>query len=644
MRLSIRAILYAGFGLLIGVAGAITAAAVIGLGEVSKAQVEVKEMGSDLVVGARSRHALKLMRIELQDFLLTNAQEDAEAFELQAERFAATLDESDASFQHPERRALLAEVRAEFEAYSDAFSRVRDVTFERNERVERAHAAGKAARERLTAAIRAATGEANAAALAVSAEAMQNLMLARLYALDYVRTGNDDDAVTFATWADRALGSLADAERAGAAEEHLMTARSLVEEFSRETGALGLLVKRRGSIVTDELDVIGVRILGLSEQIEATLVRDKELVTAAAIAEKAESQRVVIGVAIIGAVLGTAIAVFASRFVVRALKRFGDQVGPIAEGDLTIRCDASIGGELSVLAQRINEVVESLAMVIGSAKSVSLQVAGSAQAVVSASTGIADSLVSQETHAQQISAAVEEMRQAVVDIARSAAEASEASSANERAAAEGAEVVRTTAGEMDAIADEVRGAALIVVGLGDRSDEIGNIIAVINDIAEQTNLLALNAAIEAARAGEHGRGFAVVADEVRKLAERTTTATEQVSNSIHQIQRETRAAVERIESGSERASRGVAMANEAGTSIASIVGASQTLRGMITNIAASTEQQSATSEQIVRVITEMGEMTRASAAAARDSGQGASMLTHQAEALQNSVERFKLAG
>ena len=127
---------------------------------------------------------------------------------------------------------------------------------------------------------------------------------------------------------------------------------------------------------------------------------------------------------------------------------------------------------------------------------------------------------------------------------------------------------------MQGIATEVQSSADTINALGKKSETIGEIIAVINDIADQTNLLALNAAIEAARAGEHGRGFAVVADEVRKLAERTTEATEEVSQSINGIQGETGSAVKLIESGSERVTRGVDLASQAGTALESIVSGS----------------------------------------------------------------------
>jgi methyl-accepting chemotaxis protein len=202
--------------------------------------------------------------------------------------------------------------------------------------------------------------------------------------------------------------------------------------------------------------------------------------------------------------------------------------------------------------------------------------------------------------------------------------------------------VRQTVEEITKIADDVKRSAEAVTSLGKKGEQIGQIIEVINDIAEQTNLLALNAAIEAARAGEHGRGFAVVADEVRKLAERTTTATEEVARSIKEIQADTDGAVKRIESGSKRVAKGVELANNAGGALGKIVDASHSVASMVESIAAAAEEQSAASEQISRSIEQINAVTLESTQGAQQAAQAATQLSQQAELLQSMVGKFKL--
>ena len=194
----------------------------------------------------------------------------------------------------------------------------------------------------------------------------------------------------------------------------------------------------------------------------------------------------------------------------------------------------------------------------------------------------------------------------------------------------------------EGIATDVGSSATAVTTLGDKSQQIGEIIKVINDIADQTNLLALNAAIEAARAGEHGRGFAVVADEVRKLAERTTKATEEVASSIKDIQVQTGSAVQLIESGSTRVAKGVDLAQNAGQALGRISQSSQGLAGMVQSIAAAAEEQAASSQQIAKAVETINAVTRESSQGAAQVAQAASDLSQQSEKLQGMVQRFKL--
>jgi methyl-accepting chemotaxis protein len=203
--------------------------------------------------------------------------------------------------------------------------------------------------------------------------------------------------------------------------------------------------------------------------------------------------------------------------------------------------------------------------------------------------------------------------------------------------------VEESVGGMKRIAGVVRRSAETVRTLGKSSDQIGRIISVIDDIADQTNLLALNAAIEAARAGEQGRGFAVVADEVRKLAERTTTATKEIANMIQTIQGETIQAVQSMELGTKEVDQGIAMADAAGSSLREIVELSQRVTDMVTQMASASEQQAGASEEISKSVEGISSVTQETATGIQQIARTAEDLNRLTDDLQRMIGRFKLS-
>jgi methyl-accepting chemotaxis protein len=299
--------------------------------------------------------------------------------------------------------------------------------------------------------------------------------------------------------------------------------------------------------------------------------------------------------------VGLAASFWIARSITTPLKALTDRLKDIAqgEGDLTQRVDQDRKDELGELGKWFNTFVAKIHDVV-------VEVGKAANEVASAAT--------------EIAASNEEMAAAVEEMSRQAGEASNKASESGKTAEEGGSVVGETIAGMQAINDSSSKSAASVGDLFKQSEQIGAVISVINDIADQTNLLALNAAIEAARAGEHGRGFAVVADEVRKLAERTTTATEEVSGSIKSIQGKTQEAVEIIKDGQGKAAKGAEHATAAGGHLEQIVGSAKSVASLIEQIAAASHEVGAGVSQSATASTE---------------------LSNKAEQLRELVGRFK---
>jgi methyl-accepting chemotaxis protein len=228
------------------------------------------------------------------------------------------------------------------------------------------------------------------------------------------------------------------------------------------------------------------------------------------------------------------------------------------------------------------------------------------------------------------------------DIAQNCQLAAEGAQRASQSANNGAEVVERTVAVMGQIAAKVQATAKTVESLGERSDQIGAIIGTIEDIADQTNLLALNAAIEAARAGEHGRGFAVVADEVRALAERTTRATKEIGEMIKAIQKETKGAVTAMEQGVQQVESGTVEAAKSGDALRDILEQINAVTMQVNQIATAAEEQTATTSEISSNMMQITQVVQDTAGGAHQSATAAAQLSGNAVELQRLVSQFKL--
>ncbi|MBD3331389.1 HAMP domain-containing protein, partial [candidate division GN15 bacterium] len=394
----------------------------------------------------------------------------------------------------------------------------------------------------------------------------------------------------------------------------------------------------------------------------------------------ASAMTLLLVLASIGTIIGLLAAFFITRGVSRPINKVVEAtnmmnhefsqmesvVEAISNNDLTQDIPESQLGQIGIdsndeIGMLVSSIEDSLAakdrMAISMRKmSTNLnnmikQLSDNARELVSAATEIASSSEQMSRGAQdqteqvtQVSTAIEQMTATIVESSKNAGEASDGARTASETANQGGSVVSETISGMQRIADTVRTSADAIGKLAKSADQIGEIIGVIDDIADQTNLLALNAAIEAARAGEQGRGFAVVADEVRKLAERTGKATGEITEMIKGIQSETGEAVGGMESGIEEVDKGRELADQAGNSLTEIVSMSQRVMDMIQQIATASEEQSTAAEQISKNIEHIASISRESASGAEQSAAAAEELNQQAEGLRQMVSHFKIKG
>lgn len=332
-----------------------------------------------------------------------------------------------------------------------------------------------------------------------------------------------------------------------------------------------------------------------------------------------------------------------SNIITRPMQRLAKLADDMTEGHVGKKVETkNAKDEIGRLSTAFNLMSQSMKDLIERITTASDHIASASEQISAASVEMANGAEDQTMQAMQVATAVEEMSATVLEVARNSNDASAAANKAVSVAEEGGNVVMETINGMNRIASSFQESAKTVETLGKNSDEIGEIVSVIDDIADQTNLLALNAAIEAARAGEQGRGFAVVADEVRKLAERTTKATKEIALMIKAIQSDTSGAVESITAGTEEVQRGVEYANEAGNALSQIAEVIYSVNGMIQQIATAAEEQSSATEEISLNVETVATISKKTASGARESSEATSSLSELALGLQDSVSKFKI--
>ncbi|MBI5639098.1 MAG: methyl-accepting chemotaxis protein [Nitrospirae bacterium] len=346
--------------------------------------------------------------------------------------------------------------------------------------------------------------------------------------------------------------------------------------------------------------------------------------------------------AIIAVISTVVLSTVLIRKILASVQSVGETVGAASHGDLSRDVSVTSDDELGEMARNITSMMGSLREMTRKIIDVTSTLASSSEEVSATTAQISNGINDQTSQVEQSATATTEISQTIMDVAKNASEASTASKEATEIALEGKRVVEETVSGMMNIARTVEESSKTIEELGESSKQIGEIINVIKDIADQTNLLALNAAIEAARAGEQGRGFAVVADEVRKLAERTTKATGQISAMISKIQNDTEVSVKSMSEGKESAEEGVKLVERARESLDRIVGASERCLDMVRLIATATEEQSTAIEEVSTTMESIASVSKSSLTAVSQINTATNDLARLAGELKQLVGWFKV--
>jgi methyl-accepting chemotaxis protein len=360
--------------------------------------------------------------------------------------------------------------------------------------------------------------------------------------------------------------------------------------------------------------------------------------------ESRSLRNVVIAISVVSALLLAAVVYLLVSFRLRGLRQMVDEATRISNGDLRsvglVAMKGDSRNEVDVIGNAFRNMSESVRNLVRGVSGSSLQVGAAASELQNAAGLALDASVRASTSASGIAASVEQLSVSITHVADNAIHAAQISEDAKEVTGSGREVVSSAMLELERVATDINESAVLIQSLGERSKQISSVVGVIREIADQTNLLALNAAIEAARAGEQGRGFAVVADEVRKLAERTSLSTQEISTTVSAILEETGRAVQRMQSVSANMSGSVEMARQAGESLQLIDQRAQETVDVVHGIADSTREQSSASQEIARLVENIAQSAEGSNSRAVQNSERAQNLQRMAADLQAQLARF----
>jgi len=347
---------------------------------------------------------------------------------------------------------------------------------------------------------------------------------------------------------------------------------------------------------------------------------------------------------VVASIIGIGVAIFISRIITKPLYKVVERAKQIAEGNLTGKTiELTSNDELAELTTSINTMSSNLNDVLQQVNQATTELGTAANELTNMAEQTNQRMEGQQRETEQVATAMNEMNATVQEVAHSASEAATSAEQADSAAKQGQKVVSTTIDSINVLAQGITQAADAINKLGEDTNSVDNIVEVISGIAEQTNLLALNAAIEAARAGEQGRGFAVVADEVRSLAGRTQESTEEIRSMLERLKIGAKDAVQAMNEGHKQTQESVEQASNAGDSLTAITEAVQAISLMNTQIATASEEQSSVTEEMNRNVVNISAEAELALKNTQDTGVAAKQVSQLSSRLQEMVSQFKLS-
>ncbi len=609
---------------------------------------EYRGLARDANLAGRLQANMLLTRMNVVKYLDKNEAAVLAIYNERMQKMKGFLKTAQTEIQKPERAQHIKQITTSIHEYVSIFDTVVAKIKQRHELVEgKLNPSGLEMRKKMTAIIDSAYRSSDADATYYASKAQEGLLLGRLYVAKFLVNNSDEDYK-------RALTEL-ETNLYGAAQKldqnlENPQRRKLLSEFrdiyKQYVGTLKEVYKtvsERNELIGD-LNRIGPSVADLVEKVKLSVQADQDSLGPVAQTESENSVSAIQVISVVSILLGIALAFLVTYLIRRPIGgeplEIADLVQAVAEGDLTVKfadLESSTG-----IYRSVGDMTEKLSHMISQISDTTSQLSTAAEEVSVITLETTSNIKQQQGETEQIATAMNEMRAQAQDVTGNIAQTSAMASEAHAATEQGRKVVGETVGGMQQLAAQIESSAEVITQVESDSDNINTVLDVIKGIAEQTNLLALNAAIEAARAGEQGRGFAVVADEVRTLAARTQESTAEINTIIEKLQAGSRNAVEAMSQSQDKANTVVKQANIAGASLDTIADAVSKINEMSEQIATAAEEQNAVVEDMNSNVEQISNMAVNNAAGAEQTSEAGQDLARMSTELQHLVGQFKI--
>ncbi|SIO95272.1 HAMP domain-containing methyl-accepting chemotaxis protein [Vibrio spartinae] len=636
----------AGFATVLILLSIVLGASIYSLQSVSDGISKYRDLARETNLSGRLQTNMLMVRMNVKDFLITRDTDDITSYQKYLAKMKGFLNEAKQSVHSPERKDLIEQVDQSINTYNTTFNQVVELVRQRNALEKQLGIYGQEMRESIAQIIQSAYQEGNATLTYNASQAQRAMLVGRLFVVKFLQSSQEEDFTIAITNMDAGLQdelSVLKQDLQGTPQQKLLnTFLKAHQDYLKDMRDINSLISQANGMINHTLDELGPQIAADVEKVTQSVMQEQDTLGPQLKDSTTRSIEVTILLSVLAILLGIVASYLLTIVITKPVQKAVKAANQLADGDLTVNVGKTSKDETGLLLAAIQNTAVNLKQMITTISGASTELASASTELATVTEQSSQSIIRQESETEMVATAMNEMTVTVHDVANSASQAAGAADQANQEAESGAGVVQRTITAIHSLSESVTQSSERLSEVEQEVHNISTILDVIRGIAEQTNLLALNAAIEAARAGEQGRGFAVVADEVRSLASRTQDSTQEIQNIIEQLQQGTQSTVAAMNQGKKQATDCVKQADETNETLQAIIHAISVINDMNMQIASASEQQSTVAESINENIVNVRQIAEENAVASDETRQSSGEIARLAEQLNQLVARFKI--